>query len=388
MIEAREVLTGKVNVGTKEVYPPLVDLEATPTKEVQEFNHDGEYGYDKVKVNPIPDEYIIPNGELDINANGEVDVTTFRMARVGVYTPPTLQNKSVEIITNGTTNITADEGYDGLGNVEVVTDIVPSIETGIIAKGTSGGYLTELETFGFTSIPRDYMRTTTTTNQQNTIMSNATSLKLNEGITNIGKYAFYRVNETLDVIFPSTLTKIYDYAFYNCKGIKATELPDNITHIEDYSFYNCSGLELTKLPDKIFVIDTYAFYGASNIKIKSIPDITTIYTGAFIGCSSIPQLSMNTRYIEGGSTTGAFYNCTGLNAVWIGSSIITISTYAFNGCTNLAKIFIDKPRATIEAMTSYSNKFGATNATIICNDDEGFMTQEEFDAIDWSTYTG
>lgn len=301
-----------------------------------------------------------------------------------------LQDKVVEINENGTLNIVPDEGYDGLSKVDVTTDIKSSggsIETGIIAKGTSDGYLTELETFGFTSIPRNYMRATTTTNQQNTIMSNATSLKLNEGITTINKHAFYRVSETLDVIFPSTLKTISDYAFYGCKGIKATELPDNITHIEDYSFYNCSGLELTKLPDKIFLIDTYAFYGASNIKIKSIPDITTIYTGTFAGCSSIPQLSMNTRYIEGGTTTGAFYNCTGLNAVWIGSSIITITTYAFNGCTNLKKIFIDKPRATVEGMASYSNKFGATNSTIICNDDEGFMTREEFDAIDWTTYT-
>ena len=308
-----------------------------------------------------------------------------------IVTDPILQDKSITITENGTTNITADEGFDGLNNVEVVTDISSSggsIETGIIAKGTSDGYLTELVTFGFTSIPRDYMRATTTTNQQNTIMSNANSLKLNEGIQKINKHAFYRVSETLDVIFPSTLERINDYAFYNCRGIKATELPDNITHIEDYAFYNCTGLELTKLPDKIFLIDTYAFQGASNIKIKSIPDITTIYTGTFIGCSSITQLSMNSRYIEGGATTGAFYNCTGLNAVWIGSAVITISTYAFAGCSNLTKIFIDKPRATIEAMTSYSNKFGATNATIICNDDEGWMTKEEFDAIDWATYTG
>lgn len=27
------------------------------------------------------------------------------------------------------------------------------------------------------------------------------------------------------------------------------------------------------------------------------------------------------------------------------------------------------------------------NVSVICNDDEGWMTQEEFDAIDWATYT-
>lgn len=41
-----------------------------------------------------------------------------------------LQDKSIEITENGTTNIVADEGYDGLNNVEVVTNV-------------SGGGLTE-----------------------------------------------------------------------------------------------------------------------------------------------------------------------------------------------------------------------------------------------------
>lgn len=37
---------------------------------------------------------------------------------------PILQDKSIEITENGTTNIVADSGYDGLNNVEVTTNIV------------------------------------------------------------------------------------------------------------------------------------------------------------------------------------------------------------------------------------------------------------------------
>ena len=57
------------------------------------------------------------------------------------------------------------------------------------------------------------------------------------------------------------------------------------------------------------------------------------------------------------------------------------------------KIYIDLPRATVEAMQYYDTKWSGdkantkTNAQIICNDDENWLTQEEFDAIDWSTYT-
>lgn len=40
-----------------------------------------------------------------------------------IVTDPILQDKSIEITENGTTNIVADEGYDGLYNVEIVTNV-------------------------------------------------------------------------------------------------------------------------------------------------------------------------------------------------------------------------------------------------------------------------
>lgn len=58
------------------------------------------------------------SGTLDIVENGEVDVTTYKKARVGVYTPPTLQDKEVTP-SKETQNITSDEGYDGLNEVKV-----------------------------------------------------------------------------------------------------------------------------------------------------------------------------------------------------------------------------------------------------------------------------
>ena len=110
----------------------LQEKEVTPTKEIQEVIPDEEYdGLNKVTVKPIPDEYIIPDGTLDVNANGDVDVTMFRMARVGVYTPPNLQDKEVTITENGTQSITFDDGYDGLNKVDVTVDVAGSGGIGI-----------------------------------------------------------------------------------------------------------------------------------------------------------------------------------------------------------------------------------------------------------------
>ena len=343
MIEAREVLTGKVNVGTKEIEPPLIDLEATPTKEVQEFNHEGEYGYDKVKVNPIPDEYIIPNGELNINANGEVDVTTFRMARVGVYTPPTLQDKSIEIIENGTTNITADEGFDGLGNVEVNTNV---IKRGmIIDEYDENGKPTKVSFNGMSKIYDYAMGNSSLSTAQKQIGVNVKHIEMDDTVETIGEYAFGQCRSLESVRFSKSLNSIGRGAFVSCMGLILKTLPDSVTSLG----YN-------------------AFAYITNITQMSLLNVTALYNSA-----SFP------------------FQGTSLKALWLGSQIpdsgFDNNTFSSNKNT-LTTIFINLPRATIETYTYYSVKWGATNATIICNDDEGWMTKEEFDAIDWATYTG
>ena len=128
-ITSKQTLSGSTNVSEITIEPELEDITITPTKEQQIFTHENSDGYDNVTVNPIPDEYIIPDGTLNVANNGDVDVTMFRMARVGVYTPPNLQDKSITITENGTQNITADSGYDGLGNVEITTNIEGATET-------------------------------------------------------------------------------------------------------------------------------------------------------------------------------------------------------------------------------------------------------------------
>lgn len=111
-----------------------------PTKEIQTVTADEDYDQlGTVTVNPIPDEYIIPDGTLDVDANGDVDVTMFRMARVGVYTPPTLQDKEV-IPTKEEQIISYDEDYDGLNSVIVnsIPDeyIIPTGTLNINKNGT------------------------------------------------------------------------------------------------------------------------------------------------------------------------------------------------------------------------------------------------------------
>ena len=96
----------------------LQEKETTPTKEMQQIIADQQYdGLSKVVVNAIPDEYIIPSGEIEINANGIYNVTDKVSARVSV---PEKQLGTKTITQNGTYNA-SDDNLDGYSQVTVET---------------------------------------------------------------------------------------------------------------------------------------------------------------------------------------------------------------------------------------------------------------------------
>jgi surface protein len=53
----------------------LENITITPTNKTQTFNHPDSDGYDNIVVEPISEEYIKPEGTLDITENGKYDVT-------------------------------------------------------------------------------------------------------------------------------------------------------------------------------------------------------------------------------------------------------------------------------------------------------------------------
>ena len=238
-----------------------------------------------------------------------------------IVTDPILQDKSITIKENGTQTITADEGYDGLNNVEVTTDITSSGggETPavgfVVNEFDANGYPLDITVVGRTTI-------------------GARMFKGHQS----GTSYYGAFSKTKKFTLPNNLTAINIEAFNMCIALEEINFPDTLETIGDSGLSNCKGITQASL-------------------------------------KGIKSLGSN-----------SFSNCLGLKAVWLGSSLTTTNRYTFRYCSGLTKIFIDKPRVEVEALTGYSYAFmdkAANVGIIVCNDDEGFITKEEFDATTW-----
>lgn len=257
----------------------------------------------------------------------------------------------------------------------------------VVNSFNQNGYPTEITTYGYTTFPQYFFKYLNSNVTK--VYQYLTKVSLNEGLTNTGDYVFDGCSNLSSVIFPTTLEILGVGVFSGCTNLALTSLPNTIKRLYNYSFNNCTKLALTSLPSGLIQISNGVFSNCSNLALTTIPDgVTQLLNSVFAGCTKLKKMSMNNVTTINGSSTsnGAFQNCTGLKQVWIGSAITNNSfyRYSFNGCSNLEKMYINLPRATVESFTNYQYAFmNDTSKTgiIVCNDDEGFISKAEFDAL-------
>lgn len=189
--------------GTTPANPIIEPLSVTENGTYTAPN--GVDGYSPIEVNvPIPDGYIVPSGTLNITENGTYDVTEKASAVVSIPEREiVLQNKTIE--TNGT--YTADEGYDGLGQVTV---------------NVAGSTNTESEEVA-------------------ALLSNTMTVLDNILITSLRQRACQNATKLATVNLPN-VTSLGAYAFYQCTGLVTVTLP-KLTSISTQTWYMCQKLE-------------------------------------------------------------------------------------------------------------------------------------------------
>ena len=162
-------------------------------------------------------------------------------------------------------------------------------------------------------------------------------IKIGDGVTTIGDYAFYDCGMPTSVTIPNGVTKIGDYAFYNCTSLASVTIPNSVTTIGDYAFSHCIPLTSITIPNSVTKIGKYTFDYCSNLTSITIPNsVTEIGDYAFTYCLALTSVTIPNSVTEIEEET--FKNCYNLQKVNIGNSVKTIGEFAFNKCTNITQI--------------------------------------------------
>lgn len=210
-----------------------------------------------------------------------------------------------------------------------------------------------------------------------------TTLVIENGVTSIGSYAFYKCRELSNITIADTVTSIGSHsldntAWYNnqpdglvyagkvafkMKGNCPSEvvIKDNTVGIAAHAFDSCWSLTSVTISNSVTNIDEWAFYNCRNLTSLTIPDSVTNSGGAFLGCTrltsvTLPQSAVNNfkstfdcyRNIKKitlsdnvtSISSSTFSNCTDLSEVIFGDSIECIGSSAFYNCPNLKSVTI------------------------------------------------
>jgi hypothetical protein len=207
---------------------PEQSKSVVPTKTTQTILPDTGYVLNKVIIEPIPEEYIVPNGTINITENGTYNITEKASAVVAIPEKQILlQDKTIE--ANGT--YSADEGYDGLGQVTV-------------------------EVAGWT----------------NTESEEVAGL----------------LGNTMTILDNSLVTSLRTRACQGATKLVTVNLP-NVTSLGSYAFYQCSGLETITLP-KLTTISTQTFYTCTKLKHADCGQLGNLPAQTFATCNSLTEL--------------------------------------------------------------------------------------------------
>ena len=161
------------------------------------------------------------------------------------------------------------------------------------------------------------------------------SVVVEEGVTDIGKCAFYGCDQLTSVQLPDTLRTIQSSAFSGCKRLPEIEFPAGLTDIIN-AFDGCTSLKEVEFPEGIKWIG--GFENCDSLVSVKIPDsVETLASYTFQGCDNLvtAEIGNGVDTLEG----RVFAKCPKLRSVCLPDTIETIEAHAFSGCDDLEDVY-------------------------------------------------
>ena len=142
------------------------------------------------------------------------------------------------------------------------------------------------------------------------------------------------------------ITRLGDYAFSLCTGLDSVELPDSLTSIGERAFENCKSLESIKMPDSVTTIGQGIFSLCVNLKsVELSANLTNIENGTFAACISLESVELPSGVTRIGYNV--FSYCYALKGIELPDTVTCIEGYAFAFCNALEYFKVPKSVETI-----------------------------------------
>ncbi len=126
-------------------------------------------------------------------------------------------------------------------------------------------------------------------------LSNLKSVKLPDGLEEIGPMAFAKCVQLETVTFPASLSKLGEGAFQGCRALKSVDAiaDTKLTAIPDWCFWGCSSLTSLTVPGTVKTLGVAAFFECTGLtEIKLAEGVETLGEQCFMRAESLTVLTL------------------------------------------------------------------------------------------------
>ncbi len=159
-----------------------------------------------------------------------------------------------------------------------------------------------------------------------------------DGITSIGKLAFYGCENLSAVNIPDTVLTIGELAFAGCSSLSMIDIGPRVSRIGNSAFYGCTSLHTVRLPYGLLHLGDQAFYRCESLLTVTIySDLSTMGHSVFAYCKSLMTAKIEARLTSLPEWT--FYGCEKLMSVSLPDTITSLENYSFKNCDALSTVY-------------------------------------------------